>query len=313
MKRDRESGQSLIEFALVLPFLILLTFGCFQAAIFFSHQMTLSGATFLGARAAAVRGPEATAAAKDVILSYAQASGQKWLSYAQRTASVELGDGLAKVSLVRNESWLDAVTQLLARVGGKAPPKEVHLKQSTWLHDEFMKKASGGVGSASTIRTSLMIDYTVGVPVNIPGLDTFGGAIASLKSIPGLGEKLSLDNVLIAANPLAQATVPNPQKPSEQGAQNSDQYLDAANETKYFQQAGKLASGLEGAGTALDIAGKAYAALGGAAGVVPEPTTQAAAKIAQRIMAVVTPLDPALERARNTLSQVEPFFKAGGH
>ncbi|HBN09745.1 MAG TPA: hypothetical protein DD435_14195 [Cyanobacteria bacterium UBA8530] len=302
-QRKSEAGQALIEFALVLPFLVLLTFGCLQAAIFFQHQITLSGAAFLGARAAAVRGPEAQAAAKDVVLSYARASNQKWLSYAERTAQVDMGNGHAAVTLSRKEDWFDAVTKMTVMVGGGSLKKGNPLKQTIILQDEYVKKASGGTGSAATVRTSLMIDYSVGTPANlVPGLDKISGILTSLKSVPGLADKISLDSMLVALNPLEQATVANPRIPEAQGQQNSDQYLDAENETRYFKQAGKMTAGLDSVAALCDILQVAYTAAG---------VDQTLGPIAQSVVGSLTPLDPALERAANALSKIEPLFKKG--
>ena len=49
-----ERGQSLAEFALVLPVLVLLLFGIIQFGITFNHYITLTDAVRAGARTAAV-------------------------------------------------------------------------------------------------------------------------------------------------------------------------------------------------------------------------------------------------------------------
>lgn len=49
-----ERGQSLAEFALVLPLLVLLLFGIIQFGITFNHYITLTDAVRAGARTAAV-------------------------------------------------------------------------------------------------------------------------------------------------------------------------------------------------------------------------------------------------------------------
>jgi TadE-like protein len=49
-----ERGQSLAEFALVLPLLVLLLFGIIQFGVTFNHYITLTDAVRAGARKAAV-------------------------------------------------------------------------------------------------------------------------------------------------------------------------------------------------------------------------------------------------------------------
>jgi len=53
-RRRNEEGQALIEFALVLPLLLLLVFGIIQFGILFNNYITLTDAVRAGARQAAV-------------------------------------------------------------------------------------------------------------------------------------------------------------------------------------------------------------------------------------------------------------------
>src|SRR5437016_8854858 len=56
-KRNRigdEQGQTMVEFAVVLPILIVLLFGIVQFGILFNNYVTLTDAVRAGARAAAV-------------------------------------------------------------------------------------------------------------------------------------------------------------------------------------------------------------------------------------------------------------------
>jgi Flp pilus assembly protein TadG len=50
----RQDGQAMVEFALVLPILLLLIMGIIQFGIVFSHYVTLTDAVRAGARQAAV-------------------------------------------------------------------------------------------------------------------------------------------------------------------------------------------------------------------------------------------------------------------
>jgi Flp pilus assembly protein TadG len=53
-RRKREQGQTMTEFALVLPLLALLLFGVIQFGIVFHHYVTLTDAVRTGARLGAV-------------------------------------------------------------------------------------------------------------------------------------------------------------------------------------------------------------------------------------------------------------------
>ena len=55
-RRDRESGQSLVEFALVVPLLFLLLFGSIEFGRVFHAQLVITSAAREGARKAIVTG-----------------------------------------------------------------------------------------------------------------------------------------------------------------------------------------------------------------------------------------------------------------
>ncbi len=51
-----EEGQDIIEYALILPFLLLLTFGIFEGGLLFFHYNTVANAAREGARAGIIPG-----------------------------------------------------------------------------------------------------------------------------------------------------------------------------------------------------------------------------------------------------------------
>jgi Flp pilus assembly protein TadG len=53
-RRRRQEGQALVEFALVLPFLLMIVLGIIQFGILFHNYLTLTDAVRAGARQAAV-------------------------------------------------------------------------------------------------------------------------------------------------------------------------------------------------------------------------------------------------------------------
>ena len=52
--RKQEDGQAMVEFAIVLPVLLMLVLGIIQCGILFNHSLTLTDAVRAGARQAAV-------------------------------------------------------------------------------------------------------------------------------------------------------------------------------------------------------------------------------------------------------------------
>jgi Flp pilus assembly protein TadG len=68
-RHQRERGQALVEFALVLPLLALLLFGVIQFGIAFNNYVTLTDAVRAGARSAAVSrfAPSPGAQAEDAV------------------------------------------------------------------------------------------------------------------------------------------------------------------------------------------------------------------------------------------------------
>lgn len=59
--RPDESGMALVEFALVLPVLVLLTFGLIEFGLFFRDYLTVANSTRTGARVGSAAGSSATA------------------------------------------------------------------------------------------------------------------------------------------------------------------------------------------------------------------------------------------------------------
>jgi hypothetical protein len=60
-KENGERGASLLEFALVAPVLLLLTFGAFEYGMFFKDYLTVSNTTRAGARVGSAAGSSADA------------------------------------------------------------------------------------------------------------------------------------------------------------------------------------------------------------------------------------------------------------
>lgn len=94
-----ESGQGLVEFAVVLPILLLLTVGTIMLTLSYIQKARMNGLAFMSARVAAVRRPNVDAAAY-TLQQYRERTGQNWLQEVtvqpQPTGPNEVGIRLSK-------------------------------------------------------------------------------------------------------------------------------------------------------------------------------------------------------------------------
>lgn len=88
---NRDDGQAMVEFALILPLLALLTFGTLEVALYIQEQSAIDGASFFAARAASVLGDDKTGT-NESLRSYTEATGISWL----QSASVSDGSSKSK-------------------------------------------------------------------------------------------------------------------------------------------------------------------------------------------------------------------------
>jgi Flp pilus assembly protein TadG len=93
----RQSGQAIVEFVIVLPVLVMLVVGIAQFGLAFHNYLSITDATRVGARAAAVkRTAGACPAAKTAIQSTVSAT--QWTQISTRitcTAGANVGDAVA--------------------------------------------------------------------------------------------------------------------------------------------------------------------------------------------------------------------------
>lgn len=107
-----EAGQGLVEFALVLPILLLLTLGTILLTLSYIQKARMNGLAFMSARVAAVRRPDFDAS-DFTLKKYAEHSGQNWLN--QVTASVPATDfDKVAVQLSKPGERLDVLANLIS-------------------------------------------------------------------------------------------------------------------------------------------------------------------------------------------------------
>jgi|GEM_PF-4488087 len=110
----QESGQALVEFALILPMLALLTFGTLEVSLYLQHASALNGAAFLAARSASVVGNQNRISTQNV-KTYADATGMAWLGESCQNMKAAHG---ADYTRFRLEAKMGLLASLLQASGG---------------------------------------------------------------------------------------------------------------------------------------------------------------------------------------------------
>ncbi|HEY9856465.1 MAG TPA: TadE/TadG family type IV pilus assembly protein [Stenomitos sp.] len=186
--RRREDGQTMAEFAIILPMLLLLTFGTIELGVFLQRQLVLTGAGFLAARAATVGGKNGnnpSLAAQEVIRAYAQDSQQPWVgtvvsgSEGSMEVKTEANERLVRVKVTKKEQSL---SDLLAAFGGIGRTGAGQLGASIVINREYVQ--GRGNKSAAQYPANSIVNY----PLEIPGVDTYLAglkqAVDTIQSLP---------------------------------------------------------------------------------------------------------------------------------
>lgn len=223
-----QAGQSSVEFVLVLPILLLLTFGTIELGLFLQRQLVMSGAGFIAARAAAVSGPESGAAVRETLGTFAQESQAPWLA---QVVSGETGavkatknddERWVKIMVQKKDSWTGLVAGASRALGGGLDP-EVRLAASVLLNQEFVP--GDGARSATRAFTHNMIDYRT----KLGNLEAVGDKLSPLtpwlNRLPGVGNRAA--SLAYALDPTRQAVAANPRRQwSQENRYAGDWYLD---------------------------------------------------------------------------------------
>ncbi|MFN3431129.1 MAG: TadE family protein [Candidatus Sericytochromatia bacterium] len=178
--RNNDSGQAMVEFALVLPFLALLTFGTLEVALYLQQQSAMNGAAFIAARSAAVLGADKAGTDK-ALKAYTDATGMPWLQTAKVTDGSSKGNGVAKYTLVAGS---DRLTGLISGLtGGKVTGFDT-LSAEAVLAMEYDARGYYGASQSATYKakTISLIEYpSFEKPPNFSA----DGAFRSVKTVVG--------------------------------------------------------------------------------------------------------------------------------
>ncbi len=232
----RERGQAMVEFTMVLPLLLLLSFGTLEIGLYLQRRLVAGGATFVAARAAAVQGPRAHSAARKVLDTYAQDSKSRWVSeLAQTSRASREGARLIRIDVSRNgDAWTGALTGSVELLGGRLDPQAKWKAQYAISHEYV----SGGTTGQSFAKrpTDVFVDYRA----KVPWLDQLPDLGSLLRRVPGADGS----NVALALDLRQQAAMRNPG--DRHGSTSpSKMYVSPYAEEKEFQHARKLADGID--------------------------------------------------------------------
>lgn len=231
-----QRGQAMVEFTMILPILLLLTFGTIEIGLYLQRRVVLGGVTFVAARTAAVQGPRAASTVQKVLTTYAEDTNARWI--AETVGSARLSrEGARRLRLQVSRDgdlWTGALTGSMELTGKPLAP-QARWKTEYPISQEFVP---GGPGGSSFARkpTDIMVDYRARIPW-MSQVPNFSGM---LSKVPG---NFGGEDLMIALNPAEQATRPNPM--DRNGSTSpSKKYVSPYNESREFQHAGKMASGL---------------------------------------------------------------------
>lgn len=169
----REEGQTMAEFAIILPMLLLLTIGTIELGVFLQRQVVLTGAGFLAARAATVGGKDGnnpSLAAQEVLRAYSRDSQQPWVgsvvsgSEGSMQVKTEAAERLVRVKVTRKEQSL---SDLLAAFGGVGRPGLGQLGASIAINREYVQ--GRGNKSAAQYPANSIVNYPLEMPPGVAG------------------------------------------------------------------------------------------------------------------------------------------------
>jgi hypothetical protein len=164
ISRKRERGQAMVEFAIVLPILIVMTLGGIYLTLSYLHKLRMNGLAFMSARVAAVRA-DGYQAADFVKERYKRASQQNWVDQIESPAQAA-SPGKVSVVLQKQTERLDLLANAIDILsgGGSSDPTQL-TAQATMPHEYWTWN-----GEARP-RTRTIVDYRYGSVGPLPWIE----------------------------------------------------------------------------------------------------------------------------------------------
>ncbi|HEY9723749.1 MAG TPA: TadE/TadG family type IV pilus assembly protein [Oscillatoriaceae cyanobacterium] len=212
-----ELGQALVEFALVLPALALLTFGTLEVTLLIQQQSSLNAAAFMGARELSVLGNHESTTSGS-IRQFVRNDG--WLQHAQVQSNARGERSTFQASL-----RTDGLVGLMTIFTNHSSPLHV-LRASASMPLEYdAKKIKSSYGPTVKPKTFWLLDYGSDIPM----LDKLGpiirpvqAAIAKvnevIKKVPNVSFQLPTDGEPFS---MRYAVESNPHALDHKGRQDS--------------------------------------------------------------------------------------------
>lgn len=209
----------MIEFAMIMPILALLTFGTMEVTLYLQQQSAINAAAFVGARSASVLGNDASLT-KASLKEFTDATGFGWLANARVTQG---NRGVASVEIASGAGRLSGLVSGLTGGQGRAFDE---LSAGATLPLEYeARKLKSSYSPTSKPMTYLMVSYDGSAPESDvlkngvsrlrqlkPALESAGRALDKLPNVTGLPNLKVFGHIATGQEPfrLVGAVVPNP-------------------------------------------------------------------------------------------------------
>lgn len=152
--KRKTTGAAMVEFAIMLPVLIVLTIGSIYLSISYAQKAVVNGFTFLEARGASVRKDykDIAKAAKDYYLKQA-GKKQKWIENSKST--VTLKDNNIIVTNELSTLKFDILINSIALISGNKPDKNKKISTTVVLPYEYISRNN----KTDRPKTYTTVDY----------------------------------------------------------------------------------------------------------------------------------------------------------
>lgn len=152
--KNKKTGAAMVEFAIMLPVLIVLTIGSIYLSISYAQKSVINGFTFLEARAASVR-KDYKDIAKAAKAYYVKQAGkkQKWIENSKST--VTLNDKDIKIVTEMNTLKFDILINSIAAISGNKPDKNKKISTVVVLPYEYVSRNN----KTDRPKTHTTVDY----------------------------------------------------------------------------------------------------------------------------------------------------------
>jgi uncharacterized protein (UPF0333 family) len=147
-----EEGQSMLEFAMVLPILLVLTIGTLYLTTAFMHKSRMNGLAYMSARVAAVRN-DAAEGTQYTLKRYQQQTQQSWVNKVQ-VAEQQISGENVFVALRKPGERIDILANAIDILSGSAPHEPSDIYAAMRLPLEYSP-----LNGSARPRTYTTVDY----------------------------------------------------------------------------------------------------------------------------------------------------------